>query len=61
MSSYVLGFQEIDKTEFMGVGGKGANLGELARIEGIHVAVWCHAVIDSSPVSPLFRIVWVVE
>jgi pyruvate,water dikinase len=37
MGSYVLGFQEIDKTRFMLVGGKGANLGELSRIEGIHV------------------------
>src|SRR5690349_21478180 len=37
MSSYVLGFQDIDKTKRMVVGGKGANLGELSRIEGIHV------------------------
>jgi hypothetical protein len=37
MSSYVLGFQEIDKTKLAMVGGKGANLGELTRIEGIHV------------------------
>lgn len=37
MSSYVLGFQEIDKTKLMMVGGKGANLGELSRIEGIRV------------------------
>ena len=37
MSSYVLGFQDIDKTKIMVVGGKGANLGELARIEGIRV------------------------
>jgi rifampicin phosphotransferase len=37
MSSYVLGFQDIDKTKFMVVGGKGANLGELSKIEGIHV------------------------
>ena len=37
MNSYVRGFQEIDKTKFMVVGGKGANLGELSRIEGIHV------------------------
>ncbi|NHA02277.1 phosphoenolpyruvate synthase [Mucilaginibacter sp. HC2] len=35
--SYVLGFQEIDETKLATVGGKGANLGELARIEGIHV------------------------
>ncbi|MDF2593100.1 MAG: pyruvate phosphate dikinase PEP/pyruvate-binding protein, partial [Clostridia bacterium] len=37
MSSYVLDFQEIDKTKLMVVGGKGANLGELSKIEGISV------------------------
>lgn len=37
MSSYVIGFQDIDKTKIMVVGGKGANLGELSRIEGIPV------------------------
>ncbi len=37
MSSYVLGFQDIDKTKRMVVGGKGANLGELSKIEGIRV------------------------
>src|SRR5215467_4505885 len=37
MSSYVLGFQDIDKTKLMVVGGKGSNLGELSRIEGIRV------------------------
>lgn len=37
MSSYVIGFQEIDKTKIGLVGGKGANLGELSRIEGILV------------------------
>src|SRR5437667_6155039 len=37
MSSYVLGFQDIDKTKVMVVGGKGANLGELSKIEGIRV------------------------
>jgi pyruvate,water dikinase len=31
----VLGLEEIDKTQVALVGGKGANLGELARIEGI--------------------------
>jgi phosphoenolpyruvate synthase/pyruvate phosphate dikinase len=36
-SPYILGFQEIDKTKLAIVGGKGANLGELARIDGIHV------------------------
>ncbi len=37
MNSYVLGFEEIDKTKLAIVGGKGANLGELSRIEGIRV------------------------
>ncbi|MDD9149777.1 phosphoenolpyruvate synthase [Sporolactobacillus sp. CQH2019] len=37
MGSYVFGFQDIDKTKRMVVGGKGANLGELAKIEGISV------------------------
>jgi pyruvate,water dikinase len=37
MSSYVFGFQDIDKTKLRLVGGKGANLGELSKIEGIHV------------------------
>jgi len=37
MSSYVLSFQDIDKTKRMVVGGKGANLGELFKIEGIRV------------------------
>src|SRR5579864_68380 len=37
MNSCVLGFQEIDKTKLAMVGGKGANLGELSRIDGIRV------------------------
>ncbi len=37
MDGYVLGFQEIDQTQFAVVGGKGAHLGELSRIEGIRV------------------------
>ena len=37
MNSYVLSFQEIDRHKLMAVGGKGANLGELSRIEGIRV------------------------
>ena len=37
MSSYVLGFQDIDTTKIMVVGGKGANLGELSRIDGVRV------------------------
>ncbi len=34
---YVLGLEEIDKTQVALVGGKGANLGELSRIDGIRV------------------------
>ena len=34
---YVLDFQEIDQTQVAVVGGKGALLGELSRIEGIPV------------------------
>jgi phosphoenolpyruvate synthase/pyruvate phosphate dikinase len=37
MNAYILGFQEIDKTKLALVGGKGANLGELSKIEGILV------------------------
>ncbi|WP_212004965.1 phosphoenolpyruvate synthase [Chitinophaga sp. HK235] len=37
MSSYILGFQEVDKTKLAMVGGKGANLGELSRMEGVQV------------------------
>ncbi len=37
MGNYVLGFQEIAQTQVAVVGGKGAHLGELSRIEGIRV------------------------
>ncbi|MEG6584874.1 phosphoenolpyruvate synthase [Dendrosporobacter sp. 1207_IL3150] len=37
MNLFVLGFQDIDKTKLMVVGGKGANLGELTKIDGIRV------------------------
>src|SRR6185295_6402441 len=37
MGSYVLDFQETDRAQVAIVGGKGANLGELSRIEGIRV------------------------
>jgi pyruvate,water dikinase len=37
VDGYVLGLQEIDLTKVALVGGKGANLGELSRIEGIRV------------------------
>ncbi|MUG93750.1 phosphoenolpyruvate synthase [Scytonema sp. UIC 10036] len=36
-SAYILSLQEIDNTKLAMVGGKGANLGELTKIEGIHV------------------------
>lgn len=34
---YVLGLEEVDKTQVVLVGGKGAHLGELSRIEGVRV------------------------
>src|SRR5438876_3360294 len=37
MGSYVLRLEEIDQTQVAVVGGKGAHLGELSRIEGIRV------------------------
>ncbi len=37
MGCYVLGFEEIDRTQVAVVGGKGAHLGELSRIEGVRV------------------------
>src|SRR5215213_4302995 len=37
MGRYVLGFQEIDQTQVAVVGGKGAHLGELSRIDGIRM------------------------
>jgi hypothetical protein len=37
MNTYVLGFNEIDKTKLMTVGGRGANLGEPIHIDGILV------------------------
>lgn len=37
MSSLILGFQEIEKTQLLLVGGKGVNLGELSKMEGVHV------------------------
>jgi len=37
MSSYTFAFEEIDRAKLAIVGGKAANLGELARIEGIQV------------------------
>lgn len=37
MNSYVLWFKDLDRTKLMIAGGKGANLGELSRMEEIHV------------------------
>ena len=37
MRAYVLGFQEVDRSDVGLVGGKGANLGELSRLEGVRV------------------------
>lgn len=37
MSSFVLGFQEMEKTQLLLVGGKGVKLGELSKIQGIQV------------------------
>src|SRR3989475_10885203 len=37
MGNYVAGFQEIDQTQVAVVGGKGAHLGALSRINGIRV------------------------
>jgi len=37
MSAYVLSFQDINRTKLPLAGGKGANLGELAQIDGIQV------------------------
>ncbi|MGK3967617.1 rifamycin-inactivating phosphotransferase [Sorangium sp. So ce118] len=37
MRAHVLGFQEVDRTRIRDVGGKGASLGELARLEGVRV------------------------
>src|SRR5438445_74504 len=37
LGRFVLDFQEIDQTQVAVVGGKGAHLGELSRIEGLRV------------------------
>ncbi|TBO39670.1 phosphoenolpyruvate synthase [Pedobacter kyonggii] len=37
MGKYVIGFPEIDRSDLLKVGGKGNNLGELTKIEGIAV------------------------
>jgi rifampicin phosphotransferase len=35
--AYVMGFEQIDRTKIADVGGKGAQLGELSRIDGVRV------------------------
>src|SRR5207244_9078483 len=47
MGSYVMGLQEIDQTQIAIVGGKGAHLGELSRIEGIRVPAGFCATTDA--------------
>ena len=37
MSSLVIGFQEMESTQLLLVGGKGLNLGKLSKIKGIKV------------------------
>src|SRR4051794_18845586 len=37
MSLYVLEFQDVDKTKLAQVGGKGASLGEISKVEGVQV------------------------
>ena len=37
MRAHVLGFEQVDRTAVAAVGGKGANLGELSRLEGVRV------------------------
>src|ERR1043165_1923693 len=37
MNRYVVDFRGIDQTQVALVGGKGAHLGELSRIDGVHV------------------------
>ncbi len=37
MNSFVLSFKEMEKTQLLQVGGKGLNLGELSKIQGIQV------------------------
>ena len=48
MGLYVLGFQEIDHAQVAVVGGKGASLGELSRIEGIRVPAGFCVTTDAS-------------
>ncbi len=45
---YVLGLEEIDATQVAVVGGKGAHLGELSRIDGIRVPAGFCVTTDAS-------------
>jgi rifampicin phosphotransferase len=47
MDGYVVGFEEIDRTQIALVGGKGAHLGELSSIEGIRVPPGCCVTTDA--------------
>jgi rifampicin phosphotransferase len=47
MSRYAVDFQEIDQTQVALVGGKGAHLGELSRIEGVKVPPGCCVTTDA--------------
>src|SRR4026209_1708820 len=49
MGRYVLGFEEIDQTQGAVVGGKGANLGELSRIDGISLPAGFCVTTDALP------------
>ncbi|NUW40782.1 rifamycin-inactivating phosphotransferase [Nonomuraea rhodomycinica] len=44
---YVLDFHEIDQSRLALVGGKGAHLGELSRVEGVHVPAGCCVTTDA--------------
>jgi len=47
--SYVLGLEDIDQTQVAVVGGKGAQLGELSRIEGNGVQCPIRRNVDQVP------------
>ena len=47
MGSHVLGLGDVDRTQVEVVGGKGAHLGELSRIEGVRVPVGFCVTVDA--------------
>ena len=51
MSNYLLSFQEINESQVAVVGGKGAHLGELSRIEGIRA----HRLASAGQATEAFR------